>query len=68
MLEGNPFPTSSFTPHSTRRREKTTTEFLWEFKGNMVQQHQTEILSFYWGERTERLKCPIKVNAGEICI
>lgn len=22
MLEGNPFPTSSFTPHSTRRREK----------------------------------------------
>lgn len=45
-----------------------TIEFLCEFKGNMVQQHQTEILSFYWRKRIERLKWTIKVNAGENCI
>lgn len=37
-----------------------TTEFLCEFKGNMVQQHQTEILSFYSSKIIEILKWSIK--------
>lgn len=45
-----------------------TTGFLCEFKGNVVLQHQTEILSFYQDKRIERLKWSVKANAGENCI
>lgn len=33
-----------------------TIELLDEYKGKMVQQHQTVIFSSYWGKRTGRLK------------